>query len=84
METPATNPSKIIMKTTKLIAAGAATLFGLSLVSCQQDPTYVPVYVPVKEKETPKKTAYKPKPAPKPVETAEGFRAVEKPTTYSY
>ncbi len=69
------------MKATKLIATAAVTLLGLSFVSCQ-DPTYVPVYVPVKEKEAPKKTVYRPK--PKPVETAEGFRAVEKPTTYSY
>jgi hypothetical protein len=29
------------------------------------------------------KTKPAPKPAPKPVESAEGFRAVEKPTTYS-
>jgi hypothetical protein len=67
----------------KLLNIIAPALAGILLVSCQPDPVYVPVYVPVEQKTTPKKTASKPKPAPKPVETAEGFRAVEKPTTYS-
>jgi hypothetical protein len=69
------------MKSLKIIAPGLAALSGLFLVSCQPDPVYVPVYVPIEKKAAPKKTTYKP--APKPVETAEGFRAVEKPTTYS-
>ena len=56
-------------------------LVGILLASCQQPPVYVPVYVPVEQKTTTKKTTAKPK--PKPVETAESFRAVEKPTTYS-
>lgn len=67
------------MKSLKIIAL--AVVSGLFLVSCQPDPVYVPVYVPVEKKAAPKKTTSKP--APKPVETAEGFRAVEKPTTYS-
>lgn len=61
----------------------ALCLTGAFLISCQPDPVYVPVYVPTEtSKPAPKKVTYKPK--PKPVETAEGFRAVEKPTTYSY
>jgi hypothetical protein len=65
------------MKSLKFVTAAITCLF---LVSCQTD-VYYPVYVPVEKKAAPKKTAAKP--APKPVETAEGFRAVEKPTTYS-
>jgi len=65
------------MKHLKIISI---SLTGIFLVSCQPDPVYYPVFVPV-QKDTPKKTTYKPK--PKPVESAEGFRAVEKPTTYS-
>ena len=70
------------MKFLQIIAASA---YGLFLFSCADpNPVYVPVYVPV-DKEEPKKKTYtpKPKPKPKPVETAEGFRAVEKPTTYN-
>lgn len=63
------------MKLPQLIVPALA---GLILASCQQPPVYVPVYVPVEQKTTKKST-----PKPKPVETAEGFRAVEKPTTYS-
>ncbi len=69
------------MKSLQRTTLGLAALSGLLLASCQPDPVYVPVYVPVEKKAAPKKTTYKPK--PKPVETAEGFRAVEKPTTYS-
>ncbi len=69
------------MKSFKIIIPGIAGLVGLFLVSCQPEPVYYPVYVPAKQKATPKRTTYKP--APKPVESAEGFRAVEKPTTYS-
>lgn len=64
------------MKSTLLIAAG---LVGLMFASCAPQTVYVPVPY---EKET-KKVTYKPKPKPRPVESAEGFRAVEKPTTYS-
>jgi hypothetical protein len=72
------------MKSLKITATGLAALSGLFLASCQPDPVYVPVYVPVENKTpAPKKVTYTPKPKPKPVETAEGFRAVEKPTTYS-
>lgn len=72
------------MKSSKTIALAGAAVFGIFLASCQQpDPVYVPVYVPTEKKEVPKKKTYTPKPAPKPVETAEGFRAVEKPSTYS-
>jgi hypothetical protein len=68
------------MKTaTIIIASIAATL----LVSCEPTPVYVPVYVPT-EKKVERKVYVPVKPAPqKPVESAEGFRAVEKPTTYS-
>jgi hypothetical protein len=62
------------MKTIQLIALGLAATFA---ISCSSDPVYVPVYVPTEKKTT--KTYVKPKPK----ETAEGFRAVEKPTTYS-
>lgn len=65
------------MKSLKIIATSLALLSGLFLTSCTY-PTYVTeVHTP---KPTTKKTTYK----PKPVESAEGFRAVEKPTTYSY
>lgn len=64
------------MKSTLLIAAGLA---GLVLASCAPQTVYVPV--PYEKKPAPKKVTYKPK--PRPVESAEGFRAVEKPTTYS-
>jgi hypothetical protein len=70
------------MKSPKSTTLALAALSGLLLASCQPDPVYVPVYVPV-EKKPNKAPAPKPKPKPKPVETAEGFRAVEKPTTYS-
>ena len=70
------------MKSLQRTTLGLAVLSGLLLASCQQDPVYVPVYVPV-EKTPNKAPAPKPKSKPKPVETAEGFRAVEKPTTYS-
>lgn len=71
------------MKSQKIILAGIACFAGLVLASCQPPPpVYVPVYVPYEKKAaTPKKTTYAPK--PKPQESAEGFRAVEKPTTYS-
>lgn len=71
-------------KATKMKAIKVAILCiaGLSVVACQTDPVYVPVYVPTETKRpatrTVKKTV-KPK-----VERAEDFRAVEKPTTYSY
>ena len=72
------------MKSVKTIAPAGAALLGFFLASCQQpDPVYVPVYVPTEKKEVPKKKTYTPKPKPKPVETAEGFRAVEKPDSYS-
>lgn len=61
------------MKSLKVIIPSIVSIAGLFMISCTE---YVPVYVPVE-----KKTTYKPK--PKPVESAEGFRAVEKPTTYS-
>lgn len=63
------------MKSTLLIAAG---LVGLVFASCAPQTVYVPVPY---EKPAPKKVVHKPK--PRPVETAEGFRAVERPTTYS-
>lgn len=67
------------MKFLKFIALG---LTGLSFTACQPaPPVYVPVYVPVEQKTAPKKVTYTPK--PKPVESAEGFRAVEKPGAYS-
>jgi hypothetical protein len=70
------------MKFIKTVLPAGAALLGFFLASCQQpDPVYVPVYVPTEKKEVPKKKTYRPK--PKPVETAEGFRAVEKPETYS-
>lgn len=71
------------MKSIKIIVPGCAALLGLFLAACQApDPVYVPVYVPTEKKEVPrKKVTYKP--APKPKESAEGFRAVEKPDTYS-
>ncbi len=53
------------------------------IASCVQEPVYVPVYVPVEQKTAQPKPAARPKPAPRPVETAESFRAVERPTTYS-
>jgi hypothetical protein len=67
------------MKYSKLALLALASV---TFVSCAPDPVYVPVYVPVEGKKPAKKvTYYKPKPK---VESAEGFRAVEKPTTYSY
>ncbi len=72
------------MKSIKILVPAGAALLGFFLASCQApQPVYVPVYVPTEKKVAPKKVTYKPRPAPKPVETAEGFRAVEKPTTYS-
>lgn len=69
------------MRSLKFIIPGLAAL---ALASCKPTPpVYVPVYVPVEEKTPPKKVTYTPKKTTKPVETAEGFRAVEKPTTYS-
>lgn len=73
---PQTNTS---MKIATVIMLGLAGSF---LVSCEPTPVYVPVYVPV-EKKVEKKVYVPTKPKPKPVESAEGFRAVEKPTTYS-
>jgi hypothetical protein len=68
------------MKSFKFIAP---VIFGLALAACQPPPpVYVPVYVPTEQKVAPKKVTYTPKPS-RPVESAEGFRAVEKPTTYS-
>ncbi len=75
-----------LMKSIKTIVPAGAALLGFFLASCQApEPVYVPVYVPVEKKEVPKKKTYtpKPKPAPKPVESAEGFRAVEKPGSYT-
>ena len=61
------------------------TVFSLTaamFVSCAPQPVYVPVYVEAKPK--PQKVVYRNKPTPpRPVESAEGFRAVDKPTTYS-
>lgn len=76
------------MKSIKMLLPAGVAVLGFFLASCQPpDPVYVPVYVPTEPKEVPKKKTYtpkpKPKPAPKPVETAEGFRAVEKPESYS-
>ena len=65
------------MKSTLSIVIGLAGLF---LAACQPQVQYVPVPGPTK---VVYKTKPAPKPAPKPVESAEGFRAVEKPTTYS-
>jgi len=67
-----------IMKTIKLVLPVISSVF---IVSCE--PVYVPVYVPVEQKTAQPKPAARPKPAPKPAETAESFRAVERPTTYS-
>lgn len=64
------------MKIASLLSLGFAALF---LASCE--PVYVPVYVPT-EKKVEKKVYVPVKPA-KPKESAESFRAVEKPTTYS-
>jgi hypothetical protein len=73
------------MNSVKISSLGLTALSAVFLMSCQPDPVYVPVYVPQETKKAPapprKVTTYKPK--PKPVETAEGFRAVEKPATYS-
>lgn len=66
------------MKLITLLAIGVASF---ASIACQPDPVYVPVYVPTEQKVTKKVT---PKPKPRPVESAETFRAVEKPTTYSY
>jgi hypothetical protein len=71
------------MKSPNHITLALAALSGLFLASCQPDPVYVPVYVPVEKTPNKAPAAPKPKSKPKPVETAEGFRAVEKPTTYS-
>lgn len=62
------------------LALATAVLAG-ALSSCHPDPVYVPVYVPTETKAKPK-TVYK-KVTPK-KETAEDFRAVEKPSSYSY
>lgn len=71
------------MKTISMFAIGALSV--ASFVSCHPDPVYVPVYYPTQTKVT---TKAKPKPvyrAPAPrKESAEDFRAVEKPSTYSY
>ena len=74
------------MKSINTLFPASAALLGFFLVSCQAPaPVYVPVYVPTEKKEVPKKKTYTPKtkPAPKPVESAEGFRAVEKPDSYT-
>ncbi len=70
----------------KLATLLITAVIGFAAVSCEPTTTYVPVYVPT-EKTVEKKVYVKPKPKPvKPrtVESAEGFRAVEKPSTYSY
>ncbi len=67
----------------KLVSILITAVIGFAAVSCEPTTTYVPVYVPT-EKTVEKKVYVKPKPKPRPVETAEGFRAVEKPDTYSY
>ncbi len=68
------------MKSLKIITPCIVCISSLFFASCTY-PTYVTEVHTVTPKPTPKKTVYKPN--PKPVETAEGFRAVEKPTTYS-
>lgn len=66
------------MKIATVIMLGIAGSF---LVSCEPTPVYVPVYVPIEKKV--EKRVYVPVKPKKPVESAESFRAVEKPTTYS-
>lgn len=66
------------MKSHRSISLGLA---GLLFAACQPEVKYVPVPGPTK-------VVYKTKPAPRPLpkpkaESAEDFRAVEKPTTYS-
>lgn len=66
------------MKIATVITLGIAGLF---LASCAPTPVYVPVYVPTEKKVA--KKVYVPVKPTKPVESADSFRAVEKPTTYS-
>lgn len=67
----------------KSIQILALALVAATAVSCQPDPVYVPVYVPTETKPSTPARAPRTVTKPKPVESAEGFRAVEKPTTYS-
>jgi hypothetical protein len=75
------------MKLLKLISFLTISAF---FTSCQSPaPVYVPVYIPVKEAKKPaprrvvvRETVRESKPT-KSVESAENFRAVEKPTSYS-
>ncbi len=68
----------------KAIQLAILAAFASVAVSCQPDPVYVPVYVPTETKPaTVSKPKSRPVTPPKPVESAEGFRAVEKPATYS-
>lgn len=70
------------MKSLKIITLSLTVLSGLLLTSCTY-PTYVTDVHTIQPKPAPIIKKPKPKPKPKPVETAEGFRAVEKPATYS-
>ena len=72
---------------TTLAAVGALAIALSSCTTYERETVYV---VPVEKKPTPKPVVAKAKPKPKPVyrpkpkpETAESFRAVEPPSSYS-
>ncbi|MCW1922510.1 hypothetical protein OKA05_08085 [Luteolibacter arcticus] len=69
------------MKTLILASAAAVSLF---VTSCETHNHYpMTVVEPAPKPAAKPKPVSRPKPAPKPVESAESFRAVEKPGSYS-
>jgi hypothetical protein len=73
-----------LIKLMKLVPLTVVSLIAVLFVSCAPRHVYVPVYVETKAKPKPQKVVYRTKPTPKRVvESAESFRAVDRPTTYS-